>query len=121
MHSLTTSPRTRRMTLLSGLVAAGVVLAGGAAHAVPTADTPTLDAPATADQGDTLTVTIALPAADDVFAYSATLDYDPELVEYVAESAAGPEGGFASTSETAAAIALALGTALVVRRSVMTR
>lgn len=104
MHSRNPSPRTRRMTLLSGLVATGVVLAGGAAYAVPAAGTPTVEAPAAVDEGDTFTVTVSLPATTDVFAYSATLAFDSDLVAYVDDSATGPDGGFASTSTTADAV-----------------
>lgn len=106
MHSLTPSSRTRRLTLWSGLLTVGALLAGGAAHAAPTADTPTVEAPAAADEGDTFTVAVALPASADVFAYTLTLGFDPALVEYVVDSASGPDGGFESVSTTADAVTL---------------
>ncbi|MFN3865219.1 MAG: cohesin domain-containing protein [Demequina sp.] len=104
MHSLTPPSRTRRTALCSGALALGVVLAGSAAYAVPSAGTPTIEAPATVDEGDSFTVTVALPASADAFAYSLALGFDAAVVDYIADSAVGPDGGFSATSTTADAV-----------------
>ncbi|WP_341940794.1 cohesin domain-containing protein [Microbacterium sp. LWH10-1.2] len=99
------------------LLASAVSLIGSAAPASAadaTYDTMTVTAdPASVDVGDTITVTVAATGVVDAYAYQLALSYDPQLVEYVDDTAILPEGGFGSATDDGTeitAVASRLGT-----------
>ncbi|MCS5495786.1 cohesin domain-containing protein [Cnuibacter physcomitrellae] len=101
MHS--PRPRARRVgaaLAVAGAASALTLLTALPASAAPTVAPPTLSATANAAIGDTIDVSIALPATTDVYAYELQLAYDPALLDYVDGSLAGPAGGFDSATES---------------------
>jgi len=93
----------RALTVARALAAgAGLALvatlAAAPASAAPTATSLTLTAPATAQVGDALELTVALPGADDVYAYEVTLTHDPALLTLLDTTTAAPDGGFDSVT-----------------------
>jgi Asp-tRNA(Asn)/Glu-tRNA(Gln) amidotransferase A subunit family amidase len=58
-----------------------------------------------AQVGETVTVT-ATGTVSDLYAYSLTLSYDPAVLEYVADSATGPSGGFTQAQPGSGAVTL---------------
>lgn len=92
-------PRTRpRRAVLAAPLCAGVLALGALpASAAPDTGTISLVAPATAAVGDTITVTLELGDAVDVYAYALTVEADPDVLAVVPDSGTGPEGGFDST------------------------
>jgi len=111
-HTPTRRRVRRRATLAGGLaLAAGLLSAvatGTAAQAAPAVADVTVDAPASVDVGDAVEVTVAVTGAADLFAYDLAVAYDADLVEYVDDSAATPDGGFSDAADDGAgAVAVA--------------
>jgi LPXTG-motif cell wall-anchored protein len=91
-------PRGRRIAsaLLSSAVVLGASFAlAPAAYAAPTAAI-TIDADDAAAEGETVAVTIAATGVADLYAYDLVFTFDPDLFEFVDDSAVGPDGGFTS-------------------------
>ncbi|ODU79357.1 MAG: hypothetical protein BGO15_01360 [Microbacterium sp. 71-23] len=78
-------------------VAFGIAPAANAAS-VPTVGVITLTAPATVDEGDTVTVSVAVDASTDLFAYDLGITYDPTLLSYDGSSAVFPAGGYGTSA-----------------------
>ncbi|MFB2557395.1 cohesin domain-containing protein [Herbiconiux liangxiaofengii] len=97
MHE--SAPRLRRLrtAALAGGVALGLTLLGASpALAAPTAGPVVITATPAVGIGDTIDVSIALPATTDVYAYEIDLAVDPAAVDVVPDSSTGPAGGFDS-------------------------
>ena len=92
-------PRGRRLTALLAAATAvfgASLIAAPAAMAAPAtygALTLTID-DTTITEGDTLTVTIAADTVAELYAYDLEVGYDSTLLEYDADSAVYPTGGF---------------------------
>lgn len=92
------NPRRRRLrdriaavtAATVALLGTGVVLAPAASAAV---DDISITGPATADEGDTITVTVPVESATDLYAYDLTVTFDAALLNYDAGSAVFPAGG----------------------------
>jgi LPXTG-motif cell wall-anchored protein len=97
-----TSPARPRGRRLTALLAAATAVFGASLIAAPAA----MAAPATygaltltvddttITEGDTLTVTIAADTVADLYAYDLEVGYDVTLLEFDADSAVYPTGGF---------------------------
>ncbi|WP_152189516.1 cohesin domain-containing protein [Georgenia satyanarayanai] len=90
-------PRPRRAVLAAPLCAGVLVLGAAPALAAPDTTGLSLAVPATAAVGDTITASLELGDAADVYAYALTVEVDPEVLAVVPDSATGPAGGFDST------------------------
>jgi hypothetical protein len=92
-----TPRRLVRLLAAAAAALAGLGLAVGAAApavAAPAVTGVTVSAPSAVTAGDSLTVTVTLTGATDVFGYEAVLAFDPAVVEYVDGSAVVPAGGY---------------------------
>jgi hypothetical protein len=98
-HAPTRRRARRRATMAGGLALAASLLPAHAALAAPTVAELTVTAPATAEIGDEITVTVAVTDAFDVYALDLAVTYDPELVEYVEDSGTTPDGGFSDVTD----------------------
>ncbi|WP_251151093.1 cohesin domain-containing protein [Cellulosimicrobium sp. Marseille-Q4280] len=107
-HTPTRRRARRRATFVGGLTLAASLLTAQAAQAAPSVADVTVDAPATVEAGEPVEVTVAVTGAADVYAYDLAVAYDPELVEYVEDSAVTPDGGFSdATDDGAGTVAVA--------------
>lgn len=92
----------RRAAVLTGLTAAlslaALAAAPAAVAAPPVLGAVTVTAPASVDAGDTFEVQIGLDGVDDLYAYELSVTFDPDLVQYVADSEALPSGGYDSVT-----------------------
>ncbi|WP_136520527.1 cohesin domain-containing protein [Cellulomonas telluris] len=94
MRDRTPRSRSRRGALRAAVVALGLTLAtAGTAAAAPTVDGVALDATPEVTAGGTVDVRLDLRAVTDVYAYEATLAFDPDLLAFEAVTAT-PDGGF---------------------------
>ncbi|WP_435736013.1 cohesin domain-containing protein [Cellulosimicrobium sp. PMB13] len=107
-HTPTRRRARRRATLVGGLTLAASLLTAQVAQAAPSVADVTVDAPATVEAGEPIEVTVAVTGAADLYAYDLAVAYDPELVEYVEDSAVTPDGGFSdATDDGAGTVAVA--------------
>lgn len=91
--------RLVRLLAVATAALAGIGLAVGSAApalAAPAVTGVTVSAPTAATAGDTVTVTVTLTGAADVYGFEAVLAFDPAVVSYVDGSAVAPAGGFDS-------------------------
>lgn len=96
-----------RLTALAvttaALLGASLALAPAALAASPVGAV-TITAPATADEGDTLTVSIPVDTSADLFAYDLVVTFDPALLAFDDASATFPAGGSDSVIEGAGSV-----------------
>lgn len=90
----------------AGLIAASLALSPAALAAGGLVGTVTVTAPATADEGDTVTVAIPVDTVADLYAYDLTVTYDPALLEFDPASATLPAGGHSSLADAGGTIHL---------------
>lgn len=91
---------------VAALAAATVALVGSSLALAPAAlaaggsiGTVSVTAPTTADEGDTITVSIPVDASTDLFAYDLVVTYDAALLDFDDASATFPAGGHDSVTE----------------------
>ncbi|MBD8077749.1 cohesin domain-containing protein [Cellulosimicrobium arenosum] len=101
-HATTRRRARRRVALAGGLALAAGLLTTQAAHAAPSVAQVAVDAPAEAEIGAEIDVTVAVTDAADLYAYDLAVSYDPALVAFVEDSAVTPDGGFSDTSDDGA-------------------
>lgn len=97
MHEPAARRRRLRTAALAGGVALGLtLLVSSPAIAAPSSGPVLLTVSPAAEVGDTVDVSLTLPATTDVYAYEIDLSVDPAALGVVAGSSTGPAGGFDS-------------------------
>jgi hypothetical protein len=101
----------RRWRLRTAFVAGGLALglsflSAGPAIAAPTTASISLTATPSVQVGDVVDVAVGLVGAADVYAYELTLEFDPAVFSYVADSATGPAGGFDTVEQSDGSVTL---------------
>ncbi|KAA9083790.1 cohesin domain-containing protein [Microbacterium radiodurans] len=87
---------------LAGVVALTAALAAApAAVAAPPTATFAIDVAATATEGDRIDVVLTATDVVDLYAYDLEISVPDALLDYVDDSATGPDGGFTAARETA--------------------
>lgn len=87
---------------LAGVVALTAALAAApAAVAAPPSATFAIGVAATATQGDRIDVVLTATDVVDLYAYDVEVSVPDALLDYVDDSATGPDGGFTAARETA--------------------
>jgi len=87
-------PRARSSATAVALALAAVALGASPASAAPVLASATVTAPATATVGDVVDVSVVLTGTADVYAYDLEVGFDDVALDYVADSATSPSGGF---------------------------
>jgi hypothetical protein len=101
MHQLLSRRPRLGTAVAAGGLALGLSLLGAAsATAAPSTTSVALTATPAVEVGQPIDVGVDLKGAVDVYSYAITLDFDPELLDYVEDSATeGPAGGFDTVEE----------------------
>ena len=101
-------PRARAAALILAplVVVGGAALAAPAAVAAPATAAVSIDVAPVATEGQTLEVRASAAGLTDLYAYSLTFTYDPELLKFDANSWTAPEGGFSVESDGAGTVVL---------------
>ena len=96
-HDLPRHRRHRSALTVGGLVLALTLVNLPPAAADPTVAAVSLSASPSAAIGDTVLVDVDLTGTSDVYTYEVTLSFDPAVLDYVADSATGPGGGYTTS------------------------
>lgn len=107
MHPHLPRPGRRRSALAVGGLTVALTLVGLApAVADPTATAVSLTAAPAGAIGDTIVVGVDLTGTTDVYTYEVTLDFNPAVLAYVADSVTGPGGGFTTVARGTGSVTL---------------